>query len=830
MQGDPLAELLGQDATATWLLESLKDPDARLVRLTGAGGSGKSHVARRVATAWRDDGGSCVAAVGDNEHSWRELYPLLSGLSRAHRDWGSLASTSTRSAIRVADSAASGMGVGTSVFDLLTAAFRQQTERALRPYTPLQRDVILDFKRLARSNPLLVIADNAHWWDADSLRLLGDVLSEPLREAIDQLDSVVVLLLDTAEEQAVAAPEAFDALVAKCVSYTRRISRCTRDQFPEVLKAFGVADDLPDDVIKALFSATHGHLKLAEQVAAYEKHSSLRAPDAAIDEAYLTTLISERLASLGSFSPEVTDLLARAAVLGLSCTEQDLLCIADARRSDLKALVERAETIGFVERTEKQITFSHDVIRAAILDGQTSSHLEGLYLKLAECLAALRPGDYAARAQALLQGGDDEQAREMVALAGVAEVRRGVPASKMLRRIALQCPDDEELLAYLEAIANGYGALASGDYGRAPQSLRTPIATETTAMAAERNYVAAICSLRRQSLAGAEDAQTILKSWVPTLHDEVELGLRFLVLLQQAQVLGESFDEARDTEMLIEQALSARAQYDIDAKVLIHVQNRRAGAVNSPELAEERIGRAVAFFRRGIGEPRRDQLELFRSLTNLAAIEIRLDANADAHEHTLEAERIAVESLDIGHRLDVLASNMVLAGYRSGATDIDKTIARQALIVHRPDGGDNFIERCNLTAYLLLASRDEEVAAELEALGERVEAEEIDETYLVYYWSALSVAHAAVTGRTQEAMDRHQETLGFVNSLRWPCANYIRRRHRLLADVLPTLTGVEDRTAADRVLIDGKPMQIGRAWGYYGRLIPCCELAFWSES
>jgi hypothetical protein len=92
------------------------------------------------------------------------------------------------------------------------------------------------------------------------------------------------------------------------------------------------------------------------------------------------------------------------------------------------------------------------------------------------------------------------------------------------------------------------------------------------------------------------------------------------------------------------------------------------------------------------------------------------------------------------------------------------------------------------------------------------------------------VAHAAVTGRTDQAIERHEEMQGFVDSLRWPSANYIRRRHRLLRDVIPALSGDEDRTMEDRVLIDGKPMQIGRAWAYYGRLIPCCELAFWSES
>jgi energy-coupling factor transporter ATP-binding protein EcfA2 len=828
---EQLAELLGQNSIAAQLVADLATDDVRLVRLTGPAGSGKSEIARDVAALWRSSGERCVVAVGDDEHSWRELYPLLSGLSRAHRDWVGLASTGTRSALRVADSAAGAVGVATSIFDLLTAAFRQQTERALKPYAALERDVVLDLKRLARGHRLLLIADNGHWWDAYSLRLLADLLSDSLRETIPQLCSVVVLFVDSAGEEPIVATDAFNALVSRYVQHTLHTSRCTREQFPQVLKAFGVGDELPQTVVGELFAVTHGHLKLVEQIAAYETQSIPDAPTAQIDAEYLAALFKERFESLGSSSPEVTDLLVRAAVLGLTCTEQDLQCIAEKRRGDVRALLERAERIGFVERAAEQVTFCHDVIRAGLLTEQPSSTLEGLYLKLAECLSILRPGDYAARAQALLQGGAKRQAREMVALAGVSQIRRGVPIVRVLTRAEIQAPEDQELTAYLQLIASGYQAVASGGFGSVLPGLGTPLPSETTVMAAERNYLAAICALGSQTRAGADQARKTLSAWGPALESDVELGLRFLLLLQQAQVLAEMFEEARTTEMQIEQALSARAAYDIEAATLIHIQNRRAGAVMSPEVAKKRIESAVLFFTRGTGEPRRDELELFRSLTNLSAIEVRLDENKSAYAHAQAAEAIAVGSLDVGHRLDVLASDIVLAGYRSGSVSIDETIERQALIVRSPEGSeDNFIQRCNLAAYLLLGSRDDDAARELQALGEAISARSIDETYLVYYYTALTVAAAALRADTEEALRRHREMDTFVESLRWPYASYIRRRQRLLQDALPNFDSEQTRTSADRILLDTMPLQIGPAWGYYGRLIPCAELSFWSDS
>jgi hypothetical protein len=823
-----LEELLGQDALAAQLIDDLNAPDALAVRLTGAAGSGKSYVARLVAKRWREEGGDCVVAIGDDEHASRELYPLLSGLSRTPRDWAGLASVGTRSVVRLADSVAGGPGVGTTIFDLLTAAFRQQTERVLRPYSILERDVILDLKRLARRGRLLLVADNCHWWDGDSLRLLSDILSEDLRESIPRLQGVSALVVDTAEEQPVMARDAFVALTAKHVACTRLISRCTLAQFPAVLRAFGL-EELPGGVLGDLFGVTHGHLKLAQQVAAYAEHSDIATLTASLGDKYLTTLVSARFASLGALQPAVSDLLVRSAILGLSFTEQDLMCIADAERVELRPLLERAESIGFIERSSGTIGFTHDVIRLAILVDESPSRLEALYAKLAECLAILRPGDFDARAHALQQAGESQRARDMRALSRVGQIRRGSAANRVLRRAAIEHPDDPDLTAYLAVIAQGYAAVGSGDYAAAVPNLRTPIAGESTLMAAERNYLLALCSMLLQTAAGAAEARAILSSWISDLGNEVAVELRFLLLLQQGQLISEMFDEARETERTLERRLLDRARYDPEAAAMLQVQNRRAGAIDVPEVADKRIRAAVAFFQRGTGDAIRDRLELFRSLTNLAAVELRLGRDEDAHIHAQEAERIVLESSESLHRLDVLANNVVLAGVRSGAIELSEAVSMQRTIVESRESEDRFLERCNLSAYLLLAS-DDQADAELEQLQAELHSRAVEESYLVYYCSALWAASAVLRGDREEAIRRHRDMEGLVNSIKWPCGPYVRRRQRLLADLLPVLGQVDSRVTADRVLLESHPEEIGVCWAYYGRLVPCVELSFWSDS
>lgn len=826
-----LGGLLGQDELVARLVDRLEDPEVLGVRLTGPAGSGKSYVARSVATNWRENGGICVVAVGDDDHSWRDLYPLLSGLSQAPADWSGLATTGSRAAVRAADAALLGSGAGTSIFDLLTAALRQGTERALKPYSNLEKDVILDLKRLARSRRLLLVADNAHWWDPVSLSLVNAILSDPLRSSISQLESVVVLLVDTADEQKPVSVEQFEALASKRMAATLHTERCSPDQFQAVLEGFGISTTLPEEVCRELFTVTHGHLKLAEQIVAYAEEHDVDTLLTTDGSDYLSKLVAARFESLGSSGTAVTDLLMRAAVLGLSFTEGDLICISGEDQEELRDLVERAEQIGFLESTPKSINFSHDVIRAALLRDRGPSELRSLYEKLSGCLTILRPGDYEARAHALLEARDHRRARDVAVHAGVAQIRRGVPASRVQARHSAQFPGDPELISFLGLIGAGYAAVDNGNFAEPLPGLLTPEPTDSFAMAAEKNYLAALCLMELETPDSVKEAREILDSWIGSLDEEVELRLRFLALLQQAQIHSEMFDDARSTERRIGRELLRRIAYDADAAVMLQIQNRRAAAVNVPQIAADRIEEAVEFFRSGTEDGARDHLELFRSLTNLCGIQIKLGKDAAAYQSAQEAEEIALASPDVTHRLDVLASNAVLCGLRSGELSTRESIERQRVIVHSPQGcGDNFLQRCNLVAYLLLDGQTGEAETELEALGEELRSSERQESFLLYHWIALALAIPALRGESEEARRWHRAMGELVAELRWPAVPYVRRRQELLDQIFEAPWPDWAPEQFDTALLDRHPSEVGPAWTYYARLIPTCELSFWSDS
>jgi hypothetical protein len=264
---------------------------------------------------------------------------------------------------------------------------------------------------------------------------------------------------------------------------------------------------------------------------------------------------------------------------------------------------------------------------------------------------------------------------------------------------------------------------------------------------------------------------------------------------------------------------------------MLQIQNRRSSAINVPEIAEMRIREAATFFRRGTGDMARDRLELYRASNNLAAIQIRLGKDAEAYASAHQGVSVASDSPESIARLDVLASNLVLAGQRSGVLSVSEAIRRQHEIINSAEGGDDkFIHRCNLAGYLLLGGEDEEARDQLSGLSDELQGKDLGESYLIYYWSALDIAATMLVGDQVGAIERHLAMESFIQSLSWPCASYVRRRQEILDRLLPTMGPYANRTEADMSVIDAYPSEIGPAWRYYGRLIPCCELSFWSDS
>lgn len=831
-----LERLLGRESISIEVITALNSADDAILRLTGDPGSGKTTTALEIGAAWAESGAVSLVVSGDDRNASRELFPFLNGITPVTRHWLSLAGQGSHSALKAVDALAGTGGIAGSIFDLLTSALRQKFERAVRPLTALEKEIVLDLKRQLRAKPALLIVDNAHWLDRQSLELLHHLRSSSLRDAIPEIGKLRLMLVDTADDQPPICPESFNSLVRDAATKEWRLRRCTKEQFAAVLQTLGLKVALPQEVVDALYAATGGHLKLCEQIVAYiNEHGTSALADATTGLELLSNLIGQRFSTLGSRGEELAGILAKAAVIGIRFDRSQLSCMLDMPMSQLDAALKRAQELSLIRVDLASPQFSHDIVRTHFISAMSSTQLRTLQSRLAKCLAIVRPADYQARYVLLSSAGEEQAARDMLGLAMVQKIRNGSSAAELRARVEGKTSVDKDLQKFLNDVAAGYEAIAQGDFKSVLPQLSTTNPTESHLHTAERRYLQALCQLELQTNDGFVECRQILETWRSTLVGEPELSTRFGLLLQQAFVLLEMYDDARKIEKALELELSKRARFDKDAADTLQIQNRRSASVNSVEVATVRTSKAIEYFEAAdaTGSPR-NPLELYRSLNNQSALLIELGKYKDAFSVASRAEQLLVAHQAQGFpRHDVLAHNLVLASYRAGELTPSAAIARQNIVVSSDVGrSDNFLQRCNLAVYMLLSGDEASSEKLLSALQKEIDSRGYHESYLRYYTKALALGAAISARNSERAHDLHDELTPFVAEIRWPTAPYIRRRHELLKlwlDGLPEelSTSIE---ATDCALVTAHPLEVGPCWNHHGRLFPCSELAFWSDS
>lgn len=824
-----IADIVGQTGLVSTIEAALNDVNIKTLRLTGSPGTGKSTIALRVGHDWEAAGGALIVAPGDDQQGGRAYSPFLLGLRDVPTSWKKVAIEGSRSALKVLDALEGTGGFASGIFDLLGVAVKQRSERSLRSLNPMEREIVGDLRRQTKGRRTLIIADNFHWWDKSSIELLEQLQSSYLSTSIPELAGLKVLLVDTEGEQRALDPATFTR-VCKSANANFSTTLCDRTQYGALLSAFGVTQILPESLAYSLYALTGGHLKITQQLAAYltDREASLINTDVGGPD----RLISMRLATLGAESTTLEICLRMASLIGLAFDSQELACATNIPLSTLKSLLARAESLHFLDSTAERPRFSHDVLRAFFLRTQSSDALCEARRVLQECIGKLRPGDYDLRSKLLLDCGEQSKARDLLALAAAQRLREGNDSLRALELAQETFPNDPSLIEWVQVLATGYRAIATGNHGFGFTAVSSgPFDSESLIMAAERSYVAAICAMELQTQDGFDDSRRLLETWVPRVGHELELSFRMRLLLQQVHVLAGNLDQARAIEAVLEADLLDRATYDPGAVELLQVQNRRAASVHAPEIAARRIERATRYYSTDNGTARR-VIGCYKALSNLAAIQIQLGRYEEAYTTAQRAESLILNERNVDFpRKDVFSHNLVLAAVRSGNLDFAKAAAYQQRIVASPEGkGDNFLQRCNLAAYYLLGNDVQAAEYLLDELSVESEQRRFTETYLLYYVETLRMA-MFLLGKNIIQAQRLQEKLGpLVAALKWTTAPYLRRRYDLWRAILNNADTDLDRPGLDRLVTTTHPTEVGPCWDHNSRLVPCVELAFWSDA
>lgn len=814
---------LGYEESVLRVANSLIE-DASLDVIEGPPGVGKSYFARGVGVLWERAGGCTIAAEGDLLRSDVRFYSLGLALAQLSSGWRGLGDLSTEASL-AGEQLVGTAGILTKAVQTLVDARPSRRQARIMYLGDEEQQILFEIERLAENRPVLLIADNLHWWDSASLELLGRFREPGMRQSFGVLSDMRVLVAQTSERfQPAAHPLARDALLAEPGTRTTSLPRVPREGFEQVLLSMG-APDVSREVADSVYSLSGGHLALVNRCAlrlADGDPNSLLTAGGTDD--FISRLLSDRLRSLGAHGSGAIELLQMAAVIGRQFRRDQIACIWDGDAREISRLLRLLRDEDVVELDSDSCSFVHELYHQHFLTSESFDRV-GAHERLSDCLRLLSPSRYVLRCDNAIRAERSEEAGTLAVQAALAAVRNGRDW-RSLPEFVVEAIAAAGLLETAELLVRAAGYLSTNRNAECLTALSQLPRSLDKRLFAEADYLRAVCLMETRSGEDQEQARLLLSGWAGYEEEEPDVGVRIQLLRLYALAMKPDKTDAREAESQIKRVLRDRVRIDSSAEDAMYTLDRCAPAIVTPEAASVRVRDAVQFFAPPEGQqtPRRP-VEYYKSLVTYAA---ELIVQARFEEAAVVSEQLSelIDDFEPGTfpRVDEPLSNALLADHRLGRVSPQDAVERQRRIIS--DFGaleDPFYLNNALGIYLCLAG---EVAAATELYDQlltQLAERRAPIPSIEYPLRANRCAVRFVAGDRDGLVREWRAIQPIVEAIPYPIAPILIRRHELLERVLElgqTMTAVE----FDECLIVGRNPEFGPLWGQLGRGFRAPEL------
>ena len=345
---------------------------------------------------WQEGGGGAIVAEGDLLKSETSLYPFGFAMAGLSGGWKTVVPALTGIA-KAGEAFLGTAGLITSTVALAKLP-EEAGQRNILFLGDAEQRILFELEGLSEKRPLLLIADNLHWWDAKSLDFLSLMHDARMWSAFTFLTEMRVLAVQTVEPyQSVANPDAHDALLRPSTTRTFELSRVPRDGFERVLGALGATPEPAAEVTDTVYAFSGGHLALASRCAARIAEGETEAfLSATNSDEFIRKLLSERIRSLGTMGQQAVATLQIAAVLGLTFRRDELVCASNVEDQETSRLLRYCRDEAVLELSDGVGRFVHDLYRQYFLEAGKHDRI-AIHERLSDCLRVLRPAEYELR-------------------------------------------------------------------------------------------------------------------------------------------------------------------------------------------------------------------------------------------------------------------------------------------------------------------------------------------------------------------------------------------------------------------------------------------------
>jgi hypothetical protein len=819
-----VAEITGQDRIAREL-SSILTSDQRTAAIIGPEGSGKSRTAALVGDLLSESF-SVMIRSGEPLLQRTPEGMLLSLDGRLEVD------KTSNAILDVAEDVAQLIEDGHIPFSRTLRrllGFKRKKGRA-KLLTPRQQQFIFQMAAKNDTKSTLLIADNLHYWDAESLTFLAQVQNGLWDDLYPGLKASRVVLAWTPSQAGADFDAEVSMLFGKSLP-TRRLAHVTRDEFEKLYRALGGPSDAPKDAIEHAFAISGGHLLFVSQLVALLKDNDPNIAGALAKgddlASALKNMLEARLEALGPASALLRRLLQALCVMGEGVRKDDLSCILPDAQDQLDALIEQAVGLGLVRTEHNATRVVHDIVRRVFLEFLTPDQLDW-HARFAECLRRLRPSDYDRRAVHLSAAGNDDHA-EVARVMSLLQAVRNLRIEPIENWSEIAGPLSDAHAQLVDAMRKATTREYARDYVGAVKTLDGAPLAVAAALSAERDYMLSRMLLLVRTRASHERALALLSDNASFREDEPELWARIeelkIVILSY---LGE-LAEARQTESLLRAFYQERSGFDPLAPIGENRLRRKSESIHAPRIANDRLRRALLFFDpAGDGAAPRDAVEYLLTLNNLGSNELVIGEIETAYRHLTRCfEFIQRAEKPVVRRPELVFSNLVIAHHllhgqtlsllgdlKSLTDDVDTLTSDGSLV--RSNIGALFVENGDLEAGTSI----------LEAAASPLAAIENFSAYSVYFlFSNTAVARWLKASDHAPPFSRAESALGNLEPDLKP---YATKRLAILENAFAVTSDRSLQHLQEAFLKIGP--QVGEGWTLYGRPMALSDLQFWTES
>jgi hypothetical protein len=704
--------------------------------------------------------------------------------------------------------------------DLAKIAVAAQTDVHPEFLTSEQQDILSGLQRIASGRQLIFIADDVGWLDQDTAQLILNFCLPEIQTAYSFSKTASILFVENTD-----ANSTLDVSLLEKLRTPNRIlvPRASRDEFSNILEAFGLTASFDRELLNAVHNVANGHLEIAKQIA-----HTLRSgdPKPTVDDADIVGLMVEMLARRLANSTDgasVERLLSIASCIGSAFSEEEVRCAFKNEKAFSEAL-QFATREHLLQSRGDSIEFSHDIIRTAA-ERIGLSEAREMHEKLGECIKLLRPGDYQSRLKHAEFALDVKLSREL-AFAISVQATRGDG------RLSAQMPKLDSDRRLTEDMMRAYRLMDAGKHRQALSLLTPHYDGEFSLIQGEIVALIALNQIKQRTPDSYRAAAGLLEHW-EQWNDEPDVWQRLMSILIAAWVACGEVERATALYTRLAAQLMRLSTGDPTARSRAEALNRKADQFFTSEISIKHVQRAVSWFAPPEGsETPRHSFEYTSALVNLSGAQYTLGrfeiAAKNASDALVWIDELNRRGLRTTESYKAL-NNYVISAYRAGIETAEASVDALRLLLSTSETGwhlDRSLVAINLGAFHLLAGQIAIAHELLENIWLHTVKEDLDDYYMFY--SAANLAAARILIGDRLSARRLLSDLRPDAFPRWYRHAHIRRNALMMQ-------ACDDISIDSAVALDEFPARHRTpdgdqdAWWSIGRGLLMSDIQVWSE-